>query len=273
MSTPADAPSNFRPDAFAGTAELYAAFRPPYPPALLADLVARAGPPRRMLVDLATGPGRVALDLAPRFERVIAIDQEPEMIAVATRRAEELGVGNVTWRTGRAEDLEMAPGSVDLVTIGEAFHRLDQARITGRIFDWLRPAGCLVTMGTDGRFSGERPWESALREVRDRWVRRAFGDDWGFVLPGQVAGPEAHRAAIRAGGFPAVEDHELEEDRELTFEEIVGYLASTSVCSRRALGPDFPAWETDLRAALRPVAGSTFTETIRWGYTLARKPA
>src|SRR5512144_2037025 len=160
-------PINLRPDAFSGTADAYARFRPPYPPILLDDLLERAAVGTGVLVDLATGPGRIALDLAARFARVVAIDLEPDMIEVGRRRAAERGIANVEWHVGRAEDLDVAPSSVDLVTIGEAFHRLEQSVIAAKAFGWLRPGGCLATLGTEGRFSGDAEWHVRIRIVRD----------------------------------------------------------------------------------------------------------
>jgi len=123
-------PSNLRSDTFLGTARAYLRYRPPYPKVLLDDLLARAAAPgMSVLLDLACGPGRVALDLATSFDRVSAIDLELEMIEVGKQEAAHRGIGNVTWLVGRAEDLTLAPSSVDLITIGEAFHRLGQGMI------------------------------------------------------------------------------------------------------------------------------------------------
>ena len=75
-------------DVFAGTARFYAAYRVPYPETLLDDLRNKAkvtGHGR--LLDLACGPGRVALPLAPHFAEVLAVDQEPEMIEVGMEEA------------------------------------------------------------------------------------------------------------------------------------------------------------------------------------------
>ena len=80
-------PRNVRSDAFVGTAEAYARWRPPYPVAMLDELLREAGiGPGARLLDLATGPGRIALALADRFAEVWALDLEPEMIAVGARR-------------------------------------------------------------------------------------------------------------------------------------------------------------------------------------------
>lgn len=268
-----DLPANLRPGAFIGTAEVYAKYRPPYPRRLLNDLLEHAGGARALLVDLATGPGRVALDLADAFDHVIAIDLEPEMIDLARRRATERGIENIEWQVARAEDVALAPGIVDLVTIGEAFHRLDQAHVARLALGWLRPGGCLATMGANERFTGDQPWERTLSAVCDRWMDRAFPEGWGLVMPGQAPGPEAREQVLRDAGFSMVEVHEFDVPLELAFEDIIGHLESTSTCSRRALKGGFDEFAADLRAAIDPDGTGRFVETMRWGYTLARKTA
>lgn len=269
-----DIPANFRPGAFRGTAEAYAQYRPPYPRALIDDLLAqvRTGPGTTLL-DLATGPGRIALDLAPRFERVVAMDLEPEMIEVARNRAKARGLANITWSVGRAEDLELPTGSIDLITIGEAFHRLDQRLIARKAFEWLRPGGALATLGHFGHFIGDEPWERKLVEVRDRWLARAFPGGYGNALPGAAEGPDARAALLRDAGFVDVTVHPLAERMTWTVDTLLGYLASTSVCSAAALGADFEPWAADLRSTLAEDATSTFEETVSWDYMLARKSA
>ena len=270
----ADIPANFRPGAFAGAAEAYARYRPPYPRRMLDHLLARAGIGRGgVLLDLASGPGRIALDLAGSFDRVAAVDIEPDMVAVGRAEAARRGIENVTFELGRAEDFEAPPASFDLVTIGEAFHRLEPRIVATKVFAWLKPGRCLATLGTDNRFSGEQAWEVALRDVRDRWLPRAFPGGWGTVLPGGALDQADREAVLRAAGFVEIEEHTFEEELEFGFDKIVGYLASSSVCSRRVLGADFDAWAADLQAAVDADEATRFTEHVRWGYTLARTPA
>ena len=53
------------PTAFTGTAAYYARYRPPYPEQFLLDLRARANTSGRgALLDVACGPGRVAIPMA-----------------------------------------------------------------------------------------------------------------------------------------------------------------------------------------------------------------
>src|SRR2546427_8875829 len=96
---------NFPVDAFAGTATSYVRYRVPYPAGLLQDLLARAGlTGAGRLLDLACGPGRIALALAASFRDVWAIDREAEMIEVGQHEATQRGVHNITWMVGKAED-------------------------------------------------------------------------------------------------------------------------------------------------------------------------
>jgi ubiquinone/menaquinone biosynthesis C-methylase UbiE len=265
-------PPNLRPDAFGGTAAAYARFRPPYPKALLSDLLGRAGvAPRGRLLDLACGPGRVALDLAGAFEAVWAIDLEPEMVEVGQQAAARRGVDNVRWFVGRAEDLAAPAGSFDLITIGEAFHRLDQTWVAQKALEWLKPGGCLATLGAQGLLAGREAWQVAVTEVAQRWMARAFPGGWAVARRGAEVGPGSQARVLQAAGFIEVTEQTFDEPRDWSFEEIIGYLESTSVCSRKALGGDFEAFEAELRSELA-ARSPTFHETLSWGYTLARKP-
>jgi ubiquinone/menaquinone biosynthesis C-methylase UbiE len=67
----------------------------------------------------------------------MAIDLEGEMIAVGQHEAAQRGVTTITWKVGKAEDLQAPPASFELITIEEAFHRLDQQLIATQALQWL----------------------------------------------------------------------------------------------------------------------------------------
>lgn len=266
-------PANIRPDAFAGTAEAYARWRPPYPAAMLDELLreARVGPGARLL-DLATGPGRLALDLAGRFAEVWAQDLEPEMIAVA--RAAAARIGNVIWSIGAAEDLDAPQGHFDLITVGEAFHRLDQTLIAARARRWLKPGGDFVTMGGGAILNGTEPWQIAAVALARRWTAKAFPGGWAQGRAGVEPGLEASMRVMEAAGFRLVSNRIFREPHAWTSESVLGYLHSTSVASRKLLGDDADAFAAELQATLAPFAGpdGLLPDEISWGYTLFRNP-
>lgn len=68
------------------------------------------GGPRRFrgttVLDIGTGNGRLALDVARYAKHVIGVDVSDGAIEVARRRADARGVRNVEFRVGSAVDLD-----------------------------------------------------------------------------------------------------------------------------------------------------------------------
>ena len=64
-----------------------------------------------VVADLGCGSGAVTVELAPHVARVIAVDNSPEMLAAAKRRAGKLA--NVDFRRGDLETLPLADRSCD----------------------------------------------------------------------------------------------------------------------------------------------------------------
>jgi len=274
MTPPEPLPPNLRADAFVGTARAYARYRLPYPRALLADLMRRAGVTGDgRLMDLACGPGRVGLALAGSFREVWASDLEPEMVAMGREEAQRRGVANVRWSVGRAEEVEAPPGSFEMITIGEAFHRLDQRVVTEKAFAWLATGGCLVTLGGDGVFEGAEAWQGVVQGLVRQWTGLGTSRPGAPVGLPAGSGPEDNERVLRGAGFLEVDSYSFVETQVLTIEAIAGYLSSTSYCSRRALGPNADAFEAELRAALLAHDPSgLYRQAMGFGYTLGRKP-
>lgn len=236
---------NYPADAFAGAARYYAQYRVPYPQEMIDDLRMRAGiTGRGRLLDLGCGPGRVALPLSPYFSEVWAIDREPEMIEVGREEAGRLGTTNLRWMVGRAEDLMAPPGSFELITAGEAFHRLDQRLIAKQALEWLPPGCCLATMGCYGITKGTEPWQVLVADIKRKWTRDTTKQ------PDQSCDPVSNREVLLATGFVDVEDYDFLHPYVWTLDTIVGNMYSTSVASKRVLGEKAKAFEADLRRGL-----------------------
>ena len=74
--------------------------------------------PGQQVLDLGTGTGSVAVkaaSLVSSGENVTALDIGPEMLGIARRRAAGLGLGNITFLEGRAEEIPVHPGRFEVV--------------------------------------------------------------------------------------------------------------------------------------------------------------
>jgi len=226
---------DFPRDAFAGTATYYLRYRVPYPQALLRNLVERAGVTGEgRLLDLACGPGRVALALVSSFREVWAIDLEPEMVAVGQKEAAQRGVTNITWMVGKAEALHAPPAACELITIGEAFHRLDQQLVAKQALQWLQPGCCLANLGSDGVMEGKEPWQRLVADIVRRWTSRVRPSGGGSEQPQPGSGPTHYELVLRDTGFEAVASYQFVEGHTWTIETIIGNLYSTSFARCRS---------------------------------------
>lgn len=265
----------FPPDAFASTASYYARYRVPYPRCLLQDLVQRAGVTGEgRLLDLACGPGRVAFGLADAFEEILAVDSEPEMIAEGKQEAARRGVHHIEWSVGKAESLLAPSYWFELITIGEALHRLDQQKVTEQARIWLQRGHCLSVIGTCSRAEDWEPWQRVVAEIVHKWTGRVVST--GGVSTAHVpgGGTEHTEWVLQQSGFVEVSSYTFRVPHDWNLESILGNLYSLSVCSKRVLGNNADAFATDLKAALLAHdPGGRYHETMHFGYTLGRKPA
>jgi SAM-dependent methyltransferase len=265
-------PANLSPEAFRGTAAAYLRHRLPYPATLLEDLLARVRG-RERLLDLACGPGRLALPLARSFRDVWAVDLEPEMIAAGEAEASRRGIANIRWQTGRAEALAASAASFDLIVIGEAFHRLDQRRVAALSSRWLKHGGCIAVIGGGDMLYGNAPWHRVVLECVRTWTRDVFPQGWAPSGPKAGTGVVHDERVLRDAGFCDVASFEFTAPHVWSIESIVGYLRSTSVASARILGGKAADFDAALAAALLAHDPSgAYAEQIRFGYTLGRAP-
>jgi SAM-dependent methyltransferase len=164
----------FDPQAFVGTAQYYAIGRPPYS-GQLADVLKQelSLDGSGQLLDVGCGPGVLELELASLFEQTVALDPEAGMLREGQRRCEQVGIDNVRWVQGAAEDIAvLGLGPCRAVTFATSFHRVRQLEVAEAVYDLLEPGGSLVLVSNavDGRPRPESPGypdipHEAIREL------------------------------------------------------------------------------------------------------------
>jgi trans-aconitate methyltransferase len=262
--------SHFRPDLYRGTAVYYDRYRVPYPALMLDDLANRAelsGTGR--LLDLACGTGQVTFGLCSRFSAVVAVDQEDETVAFARSKAGRLGAINVTWLTAAAEQVQ-EDEPFELVTVGNAFHRLERRRVAALIFDWLVPGGHVALLWSSTPWTGAMDWQRAMGDVARRWSHAAGATDRIPAGLDAAIAAEPNLAVLAAAGLDVVGTFDFPTLQTWTLDTLIGLMYSTSFLSRGALGDHADRFEHDLRDRLLAVnSDGVFHDEMTFTYQLA----
>ncbi len=105
---------------------------------------AAVGPTSEVL-DVACGPGLVALVLAESSRHVTGLDLTPAMLNKARKLQRREAKDNLTWQVGRADALPYPDCSFDAVVTRFSFHHLtDPARALSEMGRVCRPGGRVV---------------------------------------------------------------------------------------------------------------------------------
>lgn len=129
---------------FSDRAEDYARYRPSYPAAAIAAILADLGDPRSLVVaDIGAGTGISSRLLGDRGPRVIAIEPNRAMREVAEPHP------RVSFQPGTAEQTGLGDESVHIVTCCQAFHWFNAPLALAEFSRILPPGGRVALLWND----------------------------------------------------------------------------------------------------------------------------
>ena len=182
--------------ALEGFASAYDGARP-RPPAVVLEVLERcAGGPPDLVVDLGSGTGLSTRAWAGRAKRVVGVEANPAMLAIAREATAEANVEFVEAYAG-ATGLES--GTVDIITCAQSFHWMDPHVVLPEVARLLRPGGVFAAYDYDVVPVIEPRVDAAFARVIDvRWeARERLG-----ILAGSAFWPKSeHVERIRASGL------------------------------------------------------------------------
>jgi len=207
--------------------------------------------PGARVLDLAAGTGKLTRLLTATGAEVVAVEPVPGM-----REQLAAAVPGVEVLDGTAEAIPLPDGSVDAVTVAQAFHwfRLDAA--FAEIARVLRPGGALAILFNER--DARTPWVAAWNEAIE-WHSRTISfyqaTDWG--------------AALRDAGYLRTGGAQFEWSETTTPDLLAARIRSVSYVA--AEPPAVQQGYVDRVLALVEGFGPTFAlpyvAHVWWGYT------
>jgi ubiquinone/menaquinone biosynthesis C-methylase UbiE len=176
-----------------------------------------------IVLDLACGPGSLALDLAPHVAQVTGLDLTPAMLDQARKAQIKAGVDNISWQVGDAAALPFADSTFSLIASRAAFHHFEEpAAVLAEMARVCRPGGRVVVIDVTPE-TGKTPGYDRLELMRDTSHHHAhsldelrqMGMELGLELQAtetRISGPMAYEAVL-ATSYP--KHHSKDELRSL----------------------------------------------------------
>jgi SAM-dependent methyltransferase len=252
---------------FGKHSEDYAEYRPGFPESFYRRIDAITHIKGSRSLDLATGPGTIALELAARGSAVVGIDISAELVATAKRVAEERNLEESTdFRIAAAEDTGLDASSFDLVTAGQCWHWFDSVAAMRESRRVLRPGGVLAI----AYYSYLAEHSPVARDTEELVLD--FNPTWSMA--GWIGVFPEHIDEVIRGGFTLVEQFCYEHDEEFSHVRWRGRMRTCSGVGSSGFSPsEVLRFDDALSRLLKSKYPNPMVVEHRVWCVVARKPS
>lgn len=243
---------------YTGTADYYLKYRYGYAPVFYQKLFSECGIDNKsQVMDLACGPGIVALDVAPLVRNVIAVDIEDEFIDCGKIEAEKRSIKNIDWHKLNADDITTLGKMVNMIIISHAFHWLNREKVAELAYRMLLPGGSIVIASDNTAPRWNTPEVKVL-------VEKLLGDKGNFILKtNRQNSIKKHAEVLEEAGFKLKEFILDCGQRITTPERVMGWYMSTSFANPEILGDNLDIFKKEVGAMLSALPPEAFVEDVK----------
>ena len=164
-------------ESFTRQADVYAVTPTVSDPSRIARLVEAVDPaPESRVLEVACGPGFLALAFGARCREAIGLDLTDAPLAIAEKNRRERQLENVHFEHGDADRLPFADGEFDVVVCRFAFHHFEEpARVLGEMARVCRPRGKVAVEDlVTSEHRGRGDYQNRIERLRDPSHTRAL---------------------------------------------------------------------------------------------------
>ena len=158
-------------EAFTQQAEVYAVSPTVADPARIARLVEAIAPaPESRVLEVACGPGYLALAFGQRCREAVGLDLTDALLAISERKRQERGLANVRFQRGDAERLPFADGEFDVTVCRLALHHVEEPlRVLREMARVCRPQGKVAVEDlVSSEHRARADYQNRFEHLRDR---------------------------------------------------------------------------------------------------------
>jgi len=164
-------------ESFTRQADVYAVTPTVADPSRIERLLSAVAPtPESRVLEVACGPGFLALAFAKRCREAVGLDLTDAPLAIAEKNRQERGLANARFQRGDADRLPFADGEFDVAVCRFAFHHFEEpGRVLREMARVCRPQGTVAVedlVSSEHRARGD--YQNRFERLRDPSHTRAL---------------------------------------------------------------------------------------------------
>ncbi|GHU07609.1 hypothetical protein FACS189431_2450 [Alphaproteobacteria bacterium] len=258
----------------------YWRYVPAYPAELLDAVVEefRLDRPHGTMLDFGYGGGEATFDFAPFFDRVLAWNQDTDILWLADGAIKDEAVKNITLEEkGEADIADLPDKSLSLVVVAQSMHDIKAEQFFGEIESKIKGNGGGIAIISGSFTTPDGLFARRMVEERDRVISNEVGryirvTEKKVEKTTRNVNEKDYTTLLHEAGFRKVQEQVFETIVERKIEDIIGWIYANQLFPRQKFGKKAAKFEKRLTKELKQLSpDGVFRDKMRFTLITAKK--